>query len=110
MSLLRDYSPFEIDEVFKEKEKYEVSFTDALSELQLDAIITPVYPHCAFKIEDVEELGFIADYLSLQNVLDMPAGIIPITKVLEEETNPEDYADRYNDVITKKMRNSIKDS
>ena len=40
----------------------------------------------------------------------MPAGIIPITKVLEEETNPEDYADRYNDVITKKMRNSIKDS
>ncbi len=110
MSLLREYSTFEIDEIYKAKDRLEKTFKEKWDSLKLDAVIGPVYPHSAFKHEDAEELAFIADFLTIWNVLDYPAGVVPVTTVQEGEDVPEAFSDNYNDVITSKLKNSIRGS
>lgn len=76
-------------------------------EMKLDAMIAPCYPHSAFKHEDSEELAFLVPFYSLWNVLQYPAGVVPVTEVLETEQTEGDYEDDENDILTKKIKHSM---
>jgi Asp-tRNA(Asn)/Glu-tRNA(Gln) amidotransferase A subunit family amidase len=74
-------------------------------------MISPVYYHSAYKTkEGRNELALQADYTQLWNVLSYPAGVVPVTEVLEGEDRAENYQDGFNDVLTKRLRESISDS
>ena len=75
----------------------------------LDCIISPGSWHCAFKNEDAQDLGSIFNYFLIWNLLNCPTGVVPVTKVLQGE-DQEVFNDGYNDDLTRRMRNSIKDS
>jgi Asp-tRNA(Asn)/Glu-tRNA(Gln) amidotransferase A subunit family amidase len=47
----------------------------------IEAILCPTYASCAFKSENVDDMGSILDYTMLWNCFDLPAGVIPVTKV-----------------------------
>ena len=78
--------------------------------MKLDALICPGYPHAAFNHQDAEELSVQCHFLSLYNILDYPAGVVPVTQVLSGEDDPKIFNDNYNDRITAKLRNSIRGS
>lgn len=75
----------------------------------IDLLLCPGYYHCALKDENKSDLGFTAQYLLLFNLLDMPAGTVPVTKVNEEEEKQE-YKDSFNDFMTKAINKDIKKS
>ena len=45
----------------------------------IDALISPCSYHCAFKIENAEELATIHDYYYMFNFILYPAGVVPVT-------------------------------
>ena len=45
----------------------------------IDALISPCSYHCAFKIENAEELATIHDYYYMFNFIHYPAGVVPVT-------------------------------
>ena len=51
----------------------------------IDALITPIIPHCAIKNENHLELGLIIEYSIIWNVTGFPAGVMPVTKVKADE-------------------------
>ena len=74
-------------------------------------MICPAFFHGAYKsTESSNELALQADYTQLWNVLHYPAGVVPITEVLKGEDNSESYSDGFDDVITKKCKDRIRDS
>lgn len=77
--------------------------------LGLDALICPAYHHCAFKNEDAPILSYSTENLVMWNLLNFPAGTLPVTNVLKSEADAQ-YNDGYDDTKTKAVRNSIKGS
>jgi hypothetical protein len=74
----------------------------------IEAIISPTYYHSAFKHEDAADLGLIADYTTIWNTLAYPSGVVPVTEVLPGED--QNYVDKFKDILSKRFKNSIKDS
>lgn len=75
----------------------------------LDALISPCSYHCAFKIEDAEELSTIHDYYMLFNFIHYPAGVVPVSKVKPDESKGTYISDtnrRWNDKVALKIQNS----
>lgn len=73
-------------------------------------MISPCFPHAAFKHEDSEELAFLVPFYALYNVLNYPAGTVPITEVQHGEDNPLDFVEEQNDLITRRIKNSMSGS
>ena len=59
----------------------------------------------AFKAKNAFELVAIIDYPVIFNVLQFPAGIVPVTLVQPNED--ADYTDNYNDMWTKAIKNDV---
>jgi fatty acid amide hydrolase len=97
-----------VDDTFRSKIKFEKYFRERWDSMGLDAMISPAYYHSAYKNEDCDDLSFSVDYFILWNVLHYPAGIVPVTEVLEGED--QDYQDGINDLLTSKLRNSLRGS
>jgi len=109
--IAKRYSSEEIDELLRDKIRFEREFAERWTAEGLDAMICPVFYHSAYKsTESRNDLAVMADYTQLWNVLHYPAGVVPITEVLKGEDSPDVYRDGFNDVITKACRNSIRDS
>jgi Amidase len=106
---LKKYTREDIDRIYRLKEKFDNEFTERWQAEKLDAMICPPYYHAAFKVNaDKNELALQADYTLFWNVLHYPAGIVPVTEVMKGEDQV--YEDGINDLITKKCRDSVKDS
>lgn len=73
----------------------------------LSALISPVFPTCAYKNEHADELSILNEYTVLWNVIGFPCGTVPITKVQEEEQN---YKDHFEDRLTYLLNESSNES
>ena len=111
MELIKHYNSEDTDQMLRRKLRVEERFREKWEDLKLDAIISPCFPHAAFKNEDAEELAFLANFYSLYNVLAYPAGTVPVTEVQIGEDNPDTFTESVpSDVITKHIKNSMRDS
>mmetsp|Transcript_27475 Transcript_27475/g.20634 ORF Transcript_27475/g.20634 Transcript_27475/m.20634 type:complete len:115 (+) Transcript_27475:574-918(+) len=79
-----------------------------IEDLGIDILICPSAPHCAFRISESDDLATQAYYFLIWNLLNYPAGVVPITEVTPEEE--VGYDDRFNDIITNKLRQSMQGS
>ena len=70
-------------------------------------MLTPTYPHCSFKAKDADQAGFLIRYNLLWNVLHYPAGIVPITRV---QNNEQTFKDHHNDNWTDLLNETAKGS
>lgn len=105
LDYLRKFSPKEIDQAATKHKLIESNFNQRVKEMGLDVIISPTSYHCAFRNTEAIELGSVFQYLLIWNALHYPTGVVPVTKVLKEETNV--YTDNYNDHITKTIRKTM---
>lgn len=69
----------------------------------------PIATHCAFKSKYAEKIAGLSFYNFLANLLDSPAGAVPITHVMKSETLAE-YVDDNEDNMTRIIREDIKSS
>lgn len=67
----------------------------------------PIWPHCALKCKNYEALGLLVEYSIIWNITGFPAGVMPITRVREDE---QSFTDSYNDAWTKVLDEDCKDS
>ena len=74
-------------------------------DLGIEALICPNYVHVAFKDQNAEIMGLLYDYTFIWNLVNYPAGCVPISEVLPEEE--QGYEDEYNDIITKTIREDM---
>jgi Asp-tRNA(Asn)/Glu-tRNA(Gln) amidotransferase A subunit family amidase len=109
-AIARRYQPKTLVEFFglvRQKEFLRNAFLKMWVDKKFDAMIMPVFPTTAIRAKDSEKLLSFLSYNSLTNVLDMPAGFVPIRRVkLEEEV----FVSKFNDSITKAYQDNIKDS
>ena len=73
----------------------------------LTAVVAPVFPHCAFRAEDADDMGLMLEYTLFWNILHYPCGVVPVTRVQQDE---EDFSDTYNDGWTKLISKTCKGS
>ena len=73
----------------------------------IDALITPIIPHCAIKNKNYMDLSLIIEYSIIWNVTGFPAGVMPITKVRADE---QMFTDDYNDLWTKTLNQDAENS
>mmetsp|Transcript_10486 Transcript_10486/g.7826 ORF Transcript_10486/g.7826 Transcript_10486/m.7826 type:complete len:112 (-) Transcript_10486:59-394(-) len=76
--------------------------------LQLDAVICPTSYHCAYKHSNSTLLSSFVDYPSFWNVLNFPAGVVPVTEVLPGEDSG--YKDSLEDKWTRVIRDDMEGS
>ena len=67
----------------------------------------PIWPHCAIKCKNNGEMGTMLEYSIMWNITGFPAGVLPITKVQENE---QQFTDSYNDAWTKVIDDDCKNS
>jgi len=77
---------------------------------KLDAIITPAMPLPAFKHGFGMELGIASCYNWPANCANLPAGVLPVTKVKEGEDVYTDKDSKHNDKLTKQCNQAIEGS
>ena len=102
-----DISLQEYLEVIRRFEQLKNEFVDIYQDNHYDAIIAPVVPIPPFKHTHGSELLFLMDYTMTFNLLDFPAGVIPIRK---SRKSLKRYEDGYNDFITRRIRENLEDS
>lgn len=68
-----------ISDIYLRFDQWREMFDQKWRQAGIDALIAPCSYHCAFKIENVEELGTIHDYYYMFNFIHYPAGVVPVT-------------------------------
>jgi len=58
----------------------------------LSALISPIFPHCAFENVLADELENMLEYTYLWNLIGFPCGAFPVTRVQKQE---EFFKDHY---------------
>ena len=105
---VKPYTSKEIDTVMRAQKRMEQKFEQKWKDQNLDIVICPSSYHCAFRNREVEDLSTLAQYWMIWNVAHYPAGVVPITEVLEQEEGY--YMDTHNDMWTKKIRATMQGS
>ncbi|CAJ0587824.1 unnamed protein product, partial [Mesorhabditis spiculigera] len=75
-----------------ETDDYNQLFTEYWQELGIDALVCPAFPSPAVKHHWPSKLGFFATITTLFNMVDYPAGVVPVgraTKADDEEIQDE---------------------
>lgn len=73
-----------------------------------DAFLTPTAFNSALKFKNLEFLAFQTNYLTFANFFDLPAGVVPVTRVKpSEETG---YESNHGDFIEKAAIDDLKGS
>jgi Asp-tRNA(Asn)/Glu-tRNA(Gln) amidotransferase A subunit family amidase len=83
---LKDTNAKEMLRMHKEMDDLKKEFMREWRKLDLDILITPVTPFTALLPDSTEYLVFQLAYCCFQNVLELPAGVIPTRLVKAEET------------------------
>lgn len=66
---------------------YCTTFLDAMNRQRLDALVCPAFPVPAPQHGAGTELGMMTSYTALYNLLGLPTGVVPWTRVGEQETS-----------------------
>ncbi|KAI9296789.1 amidase signature enzyme [Neoconidiobolus thromboides FSU 785] len=77
-------------------------FNQQLNELSLDFIISPVHTHPTHEHEQFSKVVFGTGYSMVANLLNLPAGCIPVTKVI-----PDKDTIQLNDWLSNKFNNQF---
>lgn len=91
---------FQLDVIKKE-------FQKMLVDNNIDVIVSPVLPFTAIRHGDGGDLLSFIGLAGVANALDLPAGVLPIRKVLASEADPEGYVDGFNDLYTSHIKAAI---
>jgi len=51
----------------------------------IQALVSPIWPHCGLKHKNSGDMGTMFEYSIIWNVTGFPSGVMPITKVRENE-------------------------
>jgi len=94
----------------KEKKDLEAKMNGIFDNNDLDVIIMPVFPGPSFKAVNSQKYTNANTYCSIWNLVEFPAGVIPVTDVLKEESENPKYEDSYNDGMTAAIRDDLADS
>lgn len=57
--------------------------------------------HAAFKHENSQDIAIVTHYMVIWNMLNFPSGVVPVTRVREDE---QDFEDKFNDGWTKLIK------
>lgn len=82
-------------------------FSRKWQELGLTCLIQPVMNHAAFKHENCHDIATMTHYMVMWNFLNYPSGVVPVTRVREDE---QDFDDKYKDSWTELIKDICKDS
>ncbi|CAJ0933160.1 unnamed protein product, partial [Mesorhabditis belari] len=75
----------ELRQAQEDTDDYKQEFIEYWRELGIDALVCPAFPIPAVKHHWPSNLGFCAVSTTLFNLLDFPAGVVPVGKVTEED-------------------------
>ncbi|XP_035700175.1 vitamin D3 hydroxylase-associated protein-like [Branchiostoma floridae] len=92
-----------------EREEYIREFLAAWEEAGIDVLLCPAYPIPAFKYKGAPALSETVLYTNIFNLLNFPAGVVPVTKVTEEDDRLlDDYTGFDNDIFDRFVRKATK--
>ncbi|CDW76001.1 amidase family protein [Stylonychia lemnae] len=106
----KNLSKEELDDYIRVREQLNEDIRSRFKDMDIIGLILPIYPHCAFKDSNQVIMNSLLEYTSIWNALMYPCGSVPTTLVEETETNPLDYQDYADDMITKTVRQDIEGS
>lgn len=96
-----------MDELLAVRSQLVGELRDIWEENNLTALISPFWPGATPRKQDIGDCALMAEYSLIWNLLQNPAGVIPVTTVLESEQH---YTDSFNDSYTKVINNMNRDS
>ncbi|CDW81886.1 UNKNOWN [Stylonychia lemnae] len=79
-------------------------------EKDIDVIICPNYHHSAFTIKNADILGGLLDYQHIWSLLQLPCGSLTVSTVNQEDLLRQIYEDKYNDELTRLIKEDIVNS
>eukprot|EP00058_Branchiostoma_floridae_P009645 XP_002595133.1 hypothetical protein BRAFLDRAFT_67915 [Branchiostoma floridae] len=92
-----------------QQEKYIEQFLEELKKKNIDLILCPAFGMPACKPEHASKALAATVYCSLFNLLDFPAGVVPVTMVTEEDDRPlDDWRGYGNDLMDKTTRGAVR--
>jgi len=106
---LRKMSEEEFEDVLKERYEFCHRFAQKWRDSGIEALISPIWPSCANKLETAAKLGLMLDYALIWNMTGFPAGAIPVTQVKESDLG-DNYEDGFEDLWTDCLRENVKGS
>ena len=87
--LVKSKTAGDVTSVVAQRDEYRQEFNDWFGSKGFDALLAPVSAIPPTKINGTSMVGALAVSTFLYNVLDWPAGVIPVTKVRKNEVMPE---------------------
>ena len=97
----------EFEDALREKRDLTTEIAKLWKRRGLLALVSPIYPHCAPKCSQVDKTGLFVEYSLMWNLTGFPAGVLPVTRVREDE---QSFMDQYNDASTEAINEIAKDS
>ncbi|XP_019645535.1 PREDICTED: fatty-acid amide hydrolase 1-like [Branchiostoma belcheri] len=102
-------SIYELWQRLVEREEYIQTFLAEWKEKELDVLLCPAFGMPACKPEHAGRLIIAASYTILFNLLNLPAGVVPVTMVTEEDDMLlDDWQGYGNDLFDRLIRKTIK--
>ncbi len=84
----------EFEKVLAFREQLIYTVSEKWQKAKLQGLVSPIFPHCAFKREHALELGAMNEYTFIWSLVGFPAGAFPVTKVEPQE---QQFRDHYED-------------
>jgi len=91
----------------EERYKFCHKMVEKWQSFNIEAMLAPVFPHCAFSDKNAGDMATMTHYCLIWNILNFPTGSVPVTTVREEE---QTFTDSYNDKWTEMIRETCESS
>lgn len=102
-------SKAQFEDVIQRKEEFAKEISKKWRKLELAALVSPVFPTCAPLEKYAAEMTGMNEYTAIWNLIDFPCGVMPISKVREDEEFFKDhYEDRWTHLLHLNSVNSAK--
>ena len=95
-------------EISMELQKIKAEYNEYWASLQLDAVVCPIWPLAPPLHETSVKLSHAFSYALFWNIMDYPAGVVPIRTIREDEENYLECAE--NDKFVETAKNVMKGS
>lgn len=93
-----------IKKIYLNQKKREAMIYKYLADQEVDVWITPGFPMPATIHGNIWKFSYLISNAAVWNVLQYPAGIVPMSLVRKDETH---FTDNINDMLTKNMQKEI---
>ena len=101
-------TPLEFEQLLKRYKEWSHGISQRWQRSGIEGLICPIsVTGTANKFRNSDTLSIMNQYATLWNLLNFPAGTIPVTKVYQNEEN---YKDDFNDNWTNGLENDVKGS